>query len=327
MLLEGLLIGIALMLYSFFPFFQFYFTGLDNFGFSEGSKYVENGLYFLAFVYIALIPPVFLDYQKKGRLPKSTLLFRKLSTGNFDKEIAFILRLYALKFLFIPLMYLGAIYFGEIAISHLFGVSKVDLSNWTLVMWINHYIFPSFMYTAMTIVLIIYAFGYCVESDRLNNRIRSVDDSGISWLVTIICYVPFYPLVFYLIPMGAQEFAFFKNEEITAVVRVILMLIVAAKSWSIITLGTKSSNLTNRGIVNNGPYRWIRHPHYLTKMMVWWIGVIPSLIHEYWLIGGMIFWTTIYVLRALTEEQHLKKDPEYRDYMEQVKWRFIPGVF
>jgi len=35
----------------------------------------------------------------------------------------------------------------------------------------------------------------------------------------------------------------------------------------------------------------------------------------------------IYTVRALTEERHLMKDPEYRAYCKKVKYRFIPGVF
>ncbi len=326
-LLELLLIGLGLLLYTVFPFFQFFFLGSGNFGIHPSGFLIGNGLYFLALVYALVLPVVFHRYQKDGKTPKSTIVFEKLKTRAFDKEFWFCLRIFVLKFLFIPLMYLGAIYFGEIAFVKLFSLHRLDASNWTLVDWINKYIFGSFIHWMMTIVLVVYAFGYCVESDLLENNIKSVDNTVMGWAVTIICYAPIYPLVFYVIPMGAQDFAFFKNHEITAIVRIILLLIVAFKVWSIFVLGTKSSNLTNRGIVTKGPYRWVRHPHYLSKVMVWWIGVIPSLIENYWLIGGMIFWTTIYVLRGLTEEQHLKRDPEYVAYMNKVKWRFVPGVF
>lgn len=321
------MIGIGLGLYTLFPFFQFYFLGLQDFGFSEASFWVENGLYYLALVYVLVLPFLMHNYAKEDRIPKSLLVLQKLKKGTFDKEFGFAMRIFALKFLFIPLMFLGALFFGEVALDNLMSLSEVDTSSWTAANWMNNYIFPCFFYSAMTFVLVIYAFGYCVESDLLNNRINSVDDSAFGWIVTIICYAPFFPLIAFVIPLGSQDFAFFLNHEVTAVVRAILIIIVSLKTWSIITLGTKSSNLTNRGIVDSGPYRWVRHPHYLTKMAVWWIGVVPSLIQNYWLIGGMIFWTTIYVLRALTEEQHLKRDPDYVSYMEKVKWRFIPGVF
>ena len=38
-------------------------------------------------------------------------------------------------------------------------------------------------------------------------------------------------------------------------------------------------------------------------------------------------WTTIYALRAVTEERHLLLlDNGYAQYMQRVKWRFIPRV-
>jgi hypothetical protein len=38
-------------------------------------------------------------------------------------------------------------------------------------------------------------------------------------------------------------------------------------------------------------------------------------------------WSAIYHLRAITEEKHLKKDPEYARYVKKVKWRYIPEVY
>ena len=44
------------------------------------------------------------------------------------------------------------------------------------------------------------------------------------------------------------------------------------------------------------------------------------------LILGHLAWNVIYVLRALTEERHLRHYAEYREYMQRVKYRFIPGL-
>ena len=38
-------------------------------------------------------------------------------------------------------------------------------------------------------------------------------------------------------------------------------------------------------------------------------------------------WVYIYYLRAITEERHLIKDPEYQEYAKKVKHRFIPKIF
>ena len=43
-------------------------------------------------------------------------------------------------------------------------------------------------------------------------------------------------------------------------------------------------------------------------------------------IVGMFLMSFIYYWRAITEERHLSRDPEYRKYMAKVPYRFIPGV-
>jgi len=38
-------------------------------------------------------------------------------------------------------------------------------------------------------------------------------------------------------------------------------------------------------------------------------------------------WSLIYAARAITEERHLlRANNGYREYMQTVRWRFIPGV-
>ncbi len=37
-------------------------------------------------------------------------------------------------------------------------------------------------------------------------------------------------------------------------------------------------------------------------------------------------WNLLYILRAITEERHLGKFEEYREYIKKVKYRFIPWV-
>jgi protein-S-isoprenylcysteine O-methyltransferase Ste14 len=94
-------------------------------------------------------------------------------------------------------------------------------------------------------------------------------------------------------------------------------------AWASVALGWKASNLTNRGIVAHGPYRYVRHPAYASKLLVFYIQ--GFFLGQYFL-GLMIGLTIIYLLRALTEEWHLSLDPDYVAYKQQVKWRFIPGV-
>ncbi len=101
-------------------------------------------------------------------------------------------------------------------------------------------------------------------------------------------------------------------------------------------LGFKASNLTHRGIVARGPYALVRHPAYTSKNLAWWIGAISSvtaafshsLLDGIQAIASVIGVTMLYVLRALTEEDHLRSvDGECSAYAAKVRYRFIPGLY
>jgi len=36
-----------------------------------------------------------------------------------------------------------------------------------------------------------------------------------------------------------------------------------------------------------------------------------------------IFW---FVLKSVVEESFLRSDPKYADYMQRVRWRWLPGI-
>lgn len=81
----------------------------------------------------------------------------------------------------------------------------------------------------------------------------------------------------------------------------------------------------NRGVKITGAYRFVRHPMYAGYLFVH-IGVLAVMFSPYNLAVYAIGWTA-QILRLLAEERLLGKDPAYRDYMAQVRWRLIPGVF
>jgi protein-S-isoprenylcysteine O-methyltransferase Ste14 len=115
----------------------------------------------------------------------------------------------------------------------------------------------------------------------------------------------------------------------------LLLLLMAIYASSSVALGWRASNLTHRGIVDRGPYAVVRHPAYICKNMAWWLGSFPiigeafskSAIAGLWSILSIFAWSMLYFLRAVTEEDHLRKvDGEYAAYAARVKYRFIPGI-
>jgi protein-S-isoprenylcysteine O-methyltransferase Ste14 len=81
----------------------------------------------------------------------------------------------------------------------------------------------------------------------------------------------------------------------------------------------------NRGIVVVGAYRWMRHPIY-AGYLVTHTGFLAANFG----LHNLVVFSVLYVvqgLRVMREEALLRRMPEYRAYVQQVRYRILPGVF
>ncbi|MBI1286814.1 MAG: DUF1295 domain-containing protein [Flavobacteriales bacterium] len=198
--------------------------------------------------------------------------------------------------------------------------------DWFSMQFFNDHFYGLALAAIFMIDTAFFAFGYLFEARWLKNRIRSVDTTFFGWLVALACYPPFTDSVAKWAPWHTNDYAWFGSTELTFAVRILLLTLLVGYVAATVSLGTKCSNLTNRGIVTKGAYAIVRHPAYFCKNLFWWIVLIPAIFNNPWAILGMVFWTLIYFFRAITEERHLVKDPDYRAYCAKVKWRFVPGL-
>lgn len=80
-------------------------------------------------------------------------------------------------------------------------------------------------------------------------------------------------------------------------------------------------------VVTSGPYAVIRHPGYLAGILV----VLASGIAlGSWLAAVVVAIPTLPFLfyRTITEDRVLQAElPGYRDYVQRVRWRLIPGIW
>jgi protein-S-isoprenylcysteine O-methyltransferase Ste14 len=81
----------------------------------------------------------------------------------------------------------------------------------------------------------------------------------------------------------------------------------------------------NRGIVSSGIYRVVRHPIYLGYLITHLGFVAANPTH--WNLAVLALADVALMLRAICEEQTLAQDPEYRAYVDRVRWRVVPGIF
>ncbi|MDB5974825.1 MAG: putative protein-S-isoprenylcysteine methyltransferase-like [Nevskia sp.] len=79
-----------------------------------------------------------------------------------------------------------------------------------------------------------------------------------------------------------------------------------------------------RGLVVHGAYSYVRHPIYSGAFLIYLVMGLTSysLLNTALCIIGCV----LYMIKSLIEERFLSADQTYRLYMQQVPWRWLPGV-
>lgn len=169
----------------------------------------------------------------------------------------------------------------------------------------------------------IFSLGYLTELPQLRNRIRSVEPTLLGWAVCLVCYPPYNRYFFAPFESGWSGNLAVLHLPLEVTVLSLTVLLWAVYVWATVALGLKASNLTNRGIVASGPYRFVRHPAYAAKLTIWILSCLFLAQKSLPLTAVLV---VVYGLRAWTEERHLAADPDYLAYKEKVTRRFIPGI-
>jgi protein-S-isoprenylcysteine O-methyltransferase Ste14 len=80
----------------------------------------------------------------------------------------------------------------------------------------------------------------------------------------------------------------------------------------------------NRGVMQRGLYRIVRHPIYLGYLLthIPFLAAHPS----GWNAAVLLVGDAALIVRALYEEQTLGRDPQYVRYCQDVRWRLVPGI-
>ncbi len=165
--------------------------------------------------------------------------------------------------------------------------------------------------------------GYAFTLRLLGTHIRSVEPTVLGCLACFICYQPFNrtinAYIAYDVPGRHWDEVLTPWPALQLAVGAAILFLLVIYVWATVSFGLRFSNLTNRGIITTGPYRWVKHPAYLTKNLSWWLVSLPFLsgmgIEDALRHSAMLaLFNGVYVLRAITEERHLSRDPDYVAY-------------
>jgi protein-S-isoprenylcysteine O-methyltransferase Ste14 len=171
--------------------------------------------------------------------------------------------------------------------------------------------------------------GYLLTLRPLDSHIRSGNPFLAGWLAALLCYPPFVwgiigpdnQVLSYEMGTPGWSHWFAGREILLWLWGGLLVFLTGIYAWATVVFGIRFSNLTYRGVLTHGPYRFTRHPAYLSKNLFWWASVLPFLVttgSTADAIRNSVFLlvvNAIYYWRARTEEAHLlAEDPKYRAY-------------
>jgi protein-S-isoprenylcysteine O-methyltransferase Ste14 len=175
---------------------------------------------------------------------------------------------------------------------------------------------------AFVVDLLFATAGYLFSLRLCDSHLRSCDPTASGWVVTLVCYEPFWLFLW-------ARYWPYRDEAVWSTWLAdsvwlypwggLLLGLMAVYAWATLAFGLRFSNLTHRGILTSGPYRFTKHPAYLAKGALWWLLAMPFVAR-----GGpgealsqslmLLAINALYLLRARTEERHLSRDPTYVAY-------------
>jgi isoprenylcysteine carboxyl methyltransferase (ICMT) family protein YpbQ len=193
--------------------------------------------------------------------------------------------------------------------------------------------FHHFLYNYFYVVDVLFVTcGYLLTVRLFDSHIQTTEPTFLGWFVALECYEPFWTFsgICYLKYMHSMNWEGWLEGYPTIYMLwgIGILFMVFVYVYAGIPFGIRFSNLTNRGILTNGPYRFCKHPAYVTKNISWWMISIPFMCN-----GGpgealrlsllLLCINIIYLLRARTEERHLSRDPAYVEYATIMNNRSI----
>ncbi len=190
-----------------------------------------------------------------------------------------------------------------------------------------------FYHASYTLDLLFCVVGYSATIRVFDAQIRSVEPTLAGWLVALMCYQPFYSVIgrYYL---QYDDATFWDNwlqgwPIGRAIWAAPIITLTAIYSLCTVSFGLRFSNLTHRGIITGGPYRFTKHPAYISKNLSWWLISVPFVSELGWAAALrncllLLLLNAVYYARARTEERHLSADPTYVAY---ALWINDHGLF
>jgi protein-S-isoprenylcysteine O-methyltransferase Ste14 len=186
---------------------------------------------------------------------------------------------------------------------------------------------------AYTIDLAFALSGYVFASNALVPTVKSTQPRLSGWIVCLLCYAPVCEHWgdFKRVVNGEIGWPTSLTQDAGVIAAAVLMIVPLALYVSAtVVFGLRFSNLSNRGVISSGPYRYMKHPAYFAHVGNSWIITFvflpaagATLTASQMLVP--VAFTILYRYRAVTEEMHMREDAGYAAYCDWIARHGLVG--
>ncbi len=175
--------------------------------------------------------------------------------------------------------------------------------------------------------------GYLFASRLINTDLKKVDRTWFGWAINFSCYPPLNAAIFgawvqYMprgelaqLYAGSPPWAYYTEQYpwLFMFMAAGIIFFALIHLWGEAAVGIRAANLSQRGLITTGLFRFTRHPIYVSKGFQWAFIYVPFL-NVFGILSavqsGILFALVllIYIGRALSEERLLATDPSYVKY-------------
>ncbi|MGD8342865.1 MAG: isoprenylcysteine carboxylmethyltransferase family protein [Desulfobacterales bacterium] len=188
----------------------------------------------------------------------------------------------------------------------------------------------AWVYLTIILVCMLAFFIYFLKNDPelLERRMRSKEKETAQRYIIVIMSVCV--LFTFLLPGFDRRF----DWSHVPVRVVILADMVVLLGYGFVFLVLRENSYASRVIevekdqkvISSGPYAIVRHPMYLGVALMFLF--TPLALGSYWALIPAVLMIFVLVPRIFNEEKVLQRDLEgYREYMQKVRYRLIPGIW
>lgn len=186
---------------------------------------------------------------------------------------------------------------------------------------------------AYTIDLAFGLSGYIFASNALVPTIRSTQPRLSGWIVCLLCYGPVFGHWSDFERVVHQEInwpASLTPDASVIAAGIVMIVLLALYVSATVVFGLRFSNLSNRGVISSGPYRYMKHPAYFAHAANAWLITfvfLPAAGVELTTSQMLVpvAFTLLYRCRAVTEEMHMREDEQYVAYSDWIARHGLVG--